>query len=52
MNYLDEEREVGFLSPGAWARVDLAGEVQDDRFDVVAARTVGGEMLTIRREID
>ncbi len=52
VNYLTEEREVAFTSPGDWARVDLAGEVQDGAFDAAAARAVGGGMLSIRRAID
>ena len=52
VNYLSEERDLEFASPGDWARVDLAGEVQDDAFDAASARAVGGGMLSIRRAID
>jgi alpha-mannosidase len=52
VNYLSEERDLEFASPGGWSRVDLAGEVQDDAFDAASARAVGGGMLSIRRTID
>lgn len=51
VNYLPEERALGFASGGGWVQTDLGGEARQAQLDLGGALVAGGEILSIRRAI-
>ncbi|MFE2773223.1 glycoside hydrolase family 38 N-terminal domain-containing protein [Microbacterium resistens] len=51
VNYLEEERVLGFAAPGAWTRTDLDGR-PEGAADPGSLSVPGGQVVTIRRRLD